>query len=250
LTDAAGAPASADDAAAFSETWHLRSACSANGCIATAVTGGQYPVKNLVFDNVAGRWLAVSTSRAKCINRENDEVWDVVSLQPRPDGTMSGEATESWMNGCFNKRTVTFTRTADTDISLLPDPATLPPRVDSPAEVLHGRYDALATYANGGVNRDTYGVRTDCVRTGDRCMSFFIAVKEAKSEVFVFGNGTWTRNQECDGQCSSGGTDHAKLTATLPLPQPPQDPITLLTGHGYVEILPPAKCPSQARTGD
>jgi serine/threonine-protein kinase len=26
-----------------------------------------------------------------------------------------------------------------------------------------------------------------------------------------------------------------KVTATYPLPQPPQDPITLLTGHGHAE---------------
>ena len=58
-------------------------------------------------------------------------------------------ATDKTSNGCFRKRTVAFTRTADTDISLLPDPASLPPRVVSPAEALHGSYDGELTYANG-----------------------------------------------------------------------------------------------------
>jgi len=255
-----GKPATGKATAKFSETWHLRSVCSDNACVATASTGGRYPAKELVFDNVGGRWIAVTTSRTSCANRENDEDWNVVSLQPQPDGTMSGEATEASASACFNKRTVILARTADADISLLPDPASLPPRVVSPAEALHGRYDEVITYANGHVNRYADGVRTDCLRTGDRCMSFFVDLKTAGGEAYVFGNGTWTRNTEFESACSGGGTDrgtdHSKFTATLPLPQPPQDPITLLTGHGYVENSPPAKCPSQAfdqkftRTGD
>jgi serine/threonine-protein kinase len=255
MTTKNGQPAVADNAPAFAETWHLRSACSANGCVATAVTGGRYPTTDLVFDNVGGRWLGVSNSRQNCVQRNDDEIWNVTVLQPQADGTMSGEWVQTATNGCFNKRTVTFTRTTDTDISLLPDPANLPPRVVSPAEALHGGYDVVNTYANGGTGSYHEGVRTDCLRTGDRCMSFFLDPKTG-SEAFVFANGAWTRNEEFEGPCSAGGTDHVKITSTLPLPQPPQDPITLLTGHAYVENAPPGKCPSQAfnqkytRTGD
>ena len=81
-TLADGTPVTGDDVAAFSETWRLRSACAANGCVATASTGGRYPAKDPVFDNVGGRWLAVSTSRRNCKNREDDEAWNVISLQP------------------------------------------------------------------------------------------------------------------------------------------------------------------------
>jgi serine/threonine protein kinase len=256
-TLASGNPATGDGAAAFSETWRLRSACTGAGCAATASTGGRYPAKDLVFDNVGGRWLAVANSRTKCGNRDDDEAWNVISLQPQPDGSMSGESTQAATNGCFNKRTVIFTRTADTDIALLTDPATLAPRVVSPAEALHGSYDGQVTFANGHKNGvDHYGVRTDCLRTGDRCMTFFIVPTNGNDEAFVFANGTWTRNEEFESNCSSGGTSHAKFTATLRLPQPPQDPITLLTGHGYDEAGPGTNCHSQAfdetftRTGD
>ena len=79
-----GKPATEDaDSAGFSETWRLRSACGANGCVATASTGGQYPAKDLVFDNVGGRWLAVSTSRRNCDARDDDEAWNVILLQPQ-----------------------------------------------------------------------------------------------------------------------------------------------------------------------
>jgi serine/threonine-protein kinase len=251
-----GTPATGEGTAKFSETWQLRSACNANGCVATASAGGTYPGKELVFDNVGGRWLAVTTSRNGCGTRQDDEKWSVISLQPQPDGTLSGDGTEIAVSGCFDKRSVVFTRTADADISLLPDPAALPPRVASPAEALHGTYDERVTFASGGTRSYRSGVRTDCLRTGDRCTSFFIDLKTGRSEGFVFGNGTWTRNEEFEAECSNGGTDHSKFTSTLTLPQPPQDPITLLTGHGYVENQPPAKCPSQAfdmkftRTGD
>ncbi len=251
-----GAPAPEGDAAGYSETWHLRSACSANGCVATASTGGRYPAKDLVFDNAGGRWFAVSTSRRKCDNRDDAETWNVMVLQPQADGTMSGEWVDGTTNGCFRKHTVSFTRTADADISQLPDPATLPPRVVSPAEALHGQYDVRLIYPAGGVSNSHYGVRTDCLRNGDRCMSDFVDPKEGGGESFVYADGAWTRNEEWTNSCPTGGTMHTNITATLPLPQPPQNPITLLAGHGYVDNAPGTKCNSQAfdetftRTGD
>jgi serine/threonine-protein kinase len=209
-----------------------------------------------VFDNVGLRWLAVTISRGQCVDRD-DEIFSVVSLQPQPDGTMSGESTQTTAARCFSKRTVTVTRTADTDISLLPNPATLAPRVVSPADALHGSYDGQITYANGyKPDVGHYHVRTDCLRTGDRCISDFTTLSTGKGQAFVYANGAWTRNAEFDEPCSLGGVYHAKYTHTLPLPQPPQDPIALLTGHGYVDAAPGTKCHSQAfdqtftRTGD
>jgi hypothetical protein len=215
-------------AGAFSETWRLRSACGANGCVATASTGGGYSTKNLVFDNFGGRWVAVSTSQGKCAGRDGTELWTVISLQPQADGSMTGEATRINSNGCFDKRSVTVTRTADTDISALPDPAILPPRVGSPAEALHGSYDDLYSFANGSKLSYHGGVHTDCLRTGDRCMSYFSGPVE--SVPVIFGNGAWTVNMEYDVNCPVGGAAHVKRTSTLPLPQPPHDPITLLSG--------------------
>ncbi len=253
-----GSPATDDaDAAEFSETFRLRSACGANGCVATASTGGRYPAKDLVFDNVGGRWLAVTNSRRKCNNVDDAEVWNVISLQPQADGTLSGEWTSPTGDGCFRKRVVTLTRTADTDISLLPDPAALPARVVSPAQALHGRYDNFASYANGTKYSYSTGVRTDCLRTGDQCMSFFLNIvpNDGKGDAFVFANGTWTRNSKFDAACPAGGTSHVSLTETAPLPQPPQDPILALTAHGYQEETG-SQCQTSAfedrytRTGD
>ena len=52
----------------------------------------------------------------------------------------------------------------------------------------------------------------------------------------VFGDGKWTYDIELDEPCPGGGTRHTKRTAQYPLPAPPQDPITLLTGHGHLEV--------------
>jgi hypothetical protein len=246
-----GTPTTEADAAGFSETWRLRSACGANGCIATAATGGHYPAKDLVFDKVGGRWLAVTNSRMKCRNRNDDEAWNVISLQPQADGTLSGEWTQASTNGCFNNRTVVFTRTADSDISQLLDPASLPPRVVSLAAALHGRYDAVFTFTDGQVQTHQFAAKTDCLRAGDRCISQF---REPNSgATYAFANGAWTRNAEWDDDSC-----HVSNIATLPLPQPPQDPIPTLTGNGsQIRTGTGAKCAQSmtfeskfTRTGD
>jgi serine/threonine protein kinase len=233
-TSSNGAPATGSNAAGYSETWHLRSDCGTNGCVATATTGGQYPVKDMTFDKVGDRWLAVTTSHSACGKREDAEVFTVVTLQLQADGTVSGEATRSYEGECFNKRTVALNRTGDTDVSALPDPATLPKRVVSRAEALHGAYEEQLNYSNGSKFHYSKGVRTDCLRTGDRCMSLFVALGgKGANLAFIFGNGTWTHTSEFDGDCPRGGTSHVTLNETAPLPDPPQDPIRVLIGHGY-----------------
>ncbi|WAC91777.1 hypothetical protein [Mycobacterium sp. Aquia_213] len=253
-----GDPDTEVEAKPWTEPWQFRSACSANGCVATATGGDHADVSSMVFDSVGGRWLEVGLSHIDCGN-PNDEAWNVISLAPQPDGTLSGESTRASAGGCFMKRNVTFTRKGDADISQLPDPTHLDPRVVSPAEALHGRYDFQTTYADGyktGVNN--YGVRTDCLRTGDRCMSFFLA-PGGSYEPYVFANGTWTLNEESPHvHCSSGGTFSTTYTATMALPQQPQNPITSLIAHGYDNVSPGSgvRCPRQAydetytRTGD
>jgi serine/threonine-protein kinase len=216
----------------YQETWRLRSVCRASGCVATASTGGRFIPKEVVFDDVGGRWLTVVTSQDKCRNLDSER-FDVVWLQPRPDGTMSGEKIAALSMGCYAKRSVTFTRTGDTDVGALSDPASQPPRVVSPAEALHGRYHMEVSYPSGTKQELDLGVRTDCLRTGDRCMSYMLA-SESGFEL-VFGNGKWTRTEVFDVPCSAGGTSQDKHSAEFPLPQPPQDPITLLSGRGHKE---------------
>src|SRR5262249_28733091 len=75
------------------ETWNVRSVCEpGGGCVATAtrVSGATSQSSALVFDEVAGGWLAVAVSKGTC-QSTNAERWEVFSLQPRPGGTFTGE---------------------------------------------------------------------------------------------------------------------------------------------------------------
>jgi tRNA A-37 threonylcarbamoyl transferase component Bud32 len=219
------------------ETWNLRSACATSGCVATATkTAGPFTghQTNIIFDDIAGRWIAVSLGTAKCHDRDVDE-WTFIWLQPRPDGTMSGE----WISDdidCYSKRSVTFTRNGDTDIASLPDPATQPARVVSAGQGLHGVYHSTVTFSNGGnAPQDDYRVDTFCLRTGDRCISRLVDVDFSGGILIFFANGAWTRTLEDDYKCGDGRTEHRKISTVFPAPNPPQDPIVQLTGRGYKE---------------
>ncbi|MDT5208585.1 MAG: eukaryotic-like serine/threonine-protein kinase [Mycobacterium sp.] len=216
--------------------WGLRSVCRPEGCVATALRlSGEGPaVSSLVFDEVDGHWVAVGLGSDQCHNAPI-EVWDVFTLQPRPDGTLAGEYSGTSSGGCSGKGTVTFARTGSIDVNTLPDPASLPPRVVSPAAALRGHYQLTRNFTNGSPQQDlVYDVTTDCLRTGDRCMSYFHSPSDFRP--LVFGDGKWTSNIEFDGNCPPpGGPTHLKFTAEYPLPQPPQDPVTLLVGHGRQE---------------
>lgn len=157
--------------------------------------------------------------------------------------------------GCANTRTVTFTRTGDVDVASLPNPGTLPARVVSPAEALHGRYHQSSVQPNGFREQNDYVVRTDCLRAGDRCMSLFRR-PPAAAMAMVFGAGNWFYDREFDAPCSKGGTAHARIVVPFPLPHPLQDPVALINGHGHEEITGAPGCGSTdvdvtfARIGD
>ena len=219
----------------FSDTFRLRAACGSNGCVATASVEGQYASKSLVFDETHGSWVAVSTSRRKCDSIEDDEAWNIISVRQQPDGTFSGEMKQNTSGGCFNKRTVTFSRTGVADISSLPDPAGEAPKVVSAAAGFRGRYHDVAWYANGGISESDLTVETHCLRDGLRCISHTTEPGTQYQSTYVFDNGGWSRNEEFDTPCSSGGMSHVKLTSRLELPKSPQNPIPELTGHGYSE---------------
>ncbi|WP_036415080.1 serine/threonine-protein kinase [Mycobacterium gastri] len=218
-------------------TWGVRSVCRPTGCLATAsrISGETTALSAMVFDDVGGRWLAVGLSTDTCRDAPS-EFWVVMTLQPRPDSTLTGEVSKTSANGCATRTPVTFTRTGDVDVNSVADPASQPPRVVSPAEALHGRYRDTITWEEAGMKPNVYDwvVRTDCLRTGDRCMSFFHALPDS-SKPLVFSSGSWTWSSGADGKCANGGTAPVKETAEFSLPQPPQDPITLLAGRGHHE---------------
>ena len=113
------------------------------------------------------------------------------------------------------------------------------------------------TFRDGNHYEADMAVRTDCLRTGDRCMSYFHNSDSFEPLVFGSATSTWTVNLQADAPCSAGVTAHVKSTAVYPLPAPPpQDPITLLTGHGHEELMGSSACISGdfdetiVRTGD
>lgn len=130
---------------------------------------------------------------------------------------------------------MTFARTGSVDVNTLPDPATLPPRVVSPAEALHGQYHLTRNFSNGSPQQDlVYTVATDCLRTGARCMSYFHAPSDFRP--LTFGDGKWFSDIAFDGKCpDNAGPTQLKFSAQYPMPQPRQDPLTLLIGHGHQE---------------
>ena len=226
------------------ETWAVRSVCGNAGCIAAAsrLTGETLQVPAMVLDQVGGKWLAVSVGSSTCGQLEG-EVWEAFTLQPRPGGTFVGEATQIMTKGCANKRTVTFTRTGDVDITSLSSPGTLPARVVSPAEALHGRYHQSSVQPNGFREQNDYAVQTDCLRAGDRCMSLFHR-PPAAAMAMVFGGGNWFYAREFDAPCAKGGLTHVRIVVPFLLPQPIEDPIALISGHGHEELTGAPGCGS------
>jgi serine/threonine-protein kinase len=257
---------SLDDAPAVSATYDFRSACPPTGCIATATTdSGPALASNLVFDDVGGSWLSVNLVppaqpkpefEASCPSPADlvGEFWEAISLQPRPDGSLSGEYVATNVNNCDVMRTVTLTRVGDGESPNVPDPSALPPRAASAAEALHGRYH-FSINDPTGVNHlaADYFVRTYCLRVGEQCSSFMRKVDNTEAVPLIFRNGEWTYRLQSVA-CNSGppGTQ----TYTYPLPQPLQNPIALLSGHIRGDFPANSPCPSRAipatyeRTGD
>jgi serine/threonine protein kinase len=225
------------------ETWKLRSVCGGKGCVATGVrsTGTFVHPTSMVFDDINGRWVAVVLDTERCHGHDIEE-WHWIYLRPRPDGSMAGEWIEDSLD-CYAKRSVTFTRTGDTNFAGLTDPSTLPARVTSPALSLRGFYRSKVAVPAGEAKPpdQDFSVDTFCLRTGDRCLSRFVLTDFSNHQLFMFANNAWTRNSDYDAQCAAGGVSHVTMTGVFPLPKPAQDPITTLTGHG-MEISNGSAC--------
>lgn len=221
--------------APFTGTYGLRSLCRSTGCIATAarMSRGDDLASSLVFDETDGHWVAVAAIPDQCRSKPT-ESWQMFTLTPGPDNTLTGELIRTTSNTCRDKRSLTMTRTGDLDVNTVTDPSTVPPRVVSPAEALHGHYHLERTFQRGiqGPPGDA-AVTTACLRTGARCSSYFHG--SSGDVPLIFANGIWSLNTEEDYPCPAGGTTHFSVTAHFPLPGPPQNPIQLLSGQGHQE---------------
>ncbi len=231
------------NAPATTSSWDVRSTCGAGGCVATAASGsGNALLSNMTFDQLGGTWVAVGLASAQCGGDAPSEVWVVVTLQPHPDGTLSGETVRSSTDSlCAAKRTVQFTRTGDPDVNKVPDPAVLPPRVVTPAEGLRGSYRQTTTFTNGNVvPGKVLAANTYCLRAGDRCMSLFHAAEGVVT--LMFADDKWTRNEQGTTMCAGGGTAQVTVKAEYPIPREMDDPIALLAGRGNQIVAAGGAC--------
>lgn len=239
-----------------SETWVIESACRP-ACVATAskVSGTQSTPSTLVFDEIDGRWLAVGAKSGACQNVQTD-IWQTMNLRPQPGGKLQGEFIVRSTSGCAQSQQVTFTRTGEAQKNApIADPAAQPARVASPAGALRGRYQETDTYTNGGRSADAaFDIQTDCLRTGERCLSWWHNSDYTK--VTVYSQSRWVlTNTTYDSPCENGGRARSEKNLEYPLPQPAQDPVVLLTGRGHFIVT--GDCPYDSdfdsrvqRTGD
>ena len=231
------------NAPATTSSWDVRSECGATGCVATAASAsGNALLSNLTFDQLGGTWVAVGLASAQCGGDAPSELWVVVTLQPHPDGTLSGETIRASTDStCAAKRTVKFTRTGDPDPNKVPDPAVLPPRSVTTADTLRGSYRQTTTFTNGNVvPGKLLTANTYCLRTGDRCMSLFHA--DGGVVTLMFADDKWTRNEQGTTMCAGGGTAQVTITAEYPMPVQIDDPIALLTGRGTQTVAAGGAC--------
>ncbi len=231
-----------ENASGGAETWVIESSCNP-ACIATAskIGGSQSAASTMVLDQIDGTWTAVNAAPGSCRNAQT-EVWEQMSLRSQPDGNLQGEFVVRSTSGCARNQQVTFTRTGDAQKGVpIADAAAQPARVASQADALAGRYQEIDTYtADGRSAEANFDIQTYCLRTGQRCLSYWMNPNDAK--ILVFAKGQWVLvNTSTDSECKSGGRAHREITLQYPLPQPPQDPITLLTGRGHYTIT--GDCP-------
>ena len=78
-----------------------------------------------------------------------------------------------------------------------------------------------------------------------------------ESDKLLFADGNWTFNFDGKVPCQAGGSPTANVHYELPVPQPAQDPIMLLTGHGRRAVTGGGACANSydeerkyERTGD
>lgn len=227
-------------------TWVARTSCGGAGCVATATeapggSSGDPKPPTMVFDYVDDGWVSVTEVPAECTNSRGETLavqgWQTYVLRPGADGTFTGTYTNRSSVGgaCRNgTQSVTVTRTGDADPAVaVADPGAEPPREPSPATALRGRYREVQTNPQTGqvYPPTTYSGDTRCLRTGGRCLSYFVDPDSKAILVLVFADGRWTSaGAPTDSPCPDGAVGRSVLTGEYDLPQRLSDPIPRLTG--------------------
>ncbi|WNG92385.1 hypothetical protein [Mycobacterium sp. ITM-2016-00318] len=233
----------------------VRSACAAdNECTATALTLGDdmKEVPNtglLVFDLVDGHWLSVKeVSDGSCqLNPDLRTVkapyFSIWNVEAKDDGPMTGQGLYVGTNDCMNISDVpaTFTRTGDVPADVtLPDPASQPKRVTSPAAGLRGKYSGSMVTADQPDWKfsQVWEADTHCLRTGVKCLTTVALTQRDENQPgsstafpadYIFENGRWTGGTASGPiECAEGkGRTTKSITGTFALPSAPvPNPIT------------------------
>ena len=176
----------------------------------------------------------------------------------RVQRTLGGEFIVRSTTSCARNQQVTFTRTGDVEGNVaIADPAAQSPRVASPAQGLHGRYQETDTYAGGRTAQVSFDIQSYCLRTGQRCLSSW--QNPSGTQTWLFTKDKWvvTHLSQSRGvlRCRSGARAQGKISLEYVLPQPALNPIPLLTGRGRYTVT--GGCPYSSdfvsrveRTGD
>jgi serine/threonine-protein kinase len=227
-------------------TWVTRSTCRDTGCVATATEvapddAGDPRPPTMVFDFVDEHWVSVREVPSECVNLKGEPItvsgWQTYVLAPKSDGTLVGTYTNRSSVGgaCHNStQTVTLTRTGDADSAVeVADPGAQPARKSSPAAALWGEYRQVQTNPQSGqvYPPTSYAGNTQCLRSGDRCLSYFVDPESKAILVMTFAGGQWTSTSApIDSTCPDGGAATSILTGEFALPQQLSDPISTLKG--------------------
>lgn len=239
----------------------IRSACTGDGCVATAAAPNadsptappaEQAAAELVFDYVDGRWLAVRTFTSTCTTQQGDrqptDYWNAFVLEPKPDGTLSGEyIARGSLEACAasSRQRVTMIRTGGADPNfILPDPAQQPPRKTTPASGFRGQYrfvslDVTPNVPPGtpGAPSMTFTAETVCVRTGDRCLTYLLN-ERGNPKALAFADGKWTETSApYKGTCQPSGEATKVTRGEFWLPEAPQDPIVEVKGRVTQQAL-------------
>jgi len=222
-----------------SQTWVVRSFCDRSGCVASSTTvNSPTGVQTFNFDYIDGRWVAASDAADDTCKDVAAQRWRKYTLQPEPNGSLTGEYVSITDNGCNSRYPVTFTRTGNADPGVqVTDPAILPLRAPTPAQGFRGRYHKVIEYKTGSWPKQEvdYTVETVCLRSGDRCLS--VGHRPEGTEQLLFAGGQWVSKREIDAmKCGNGEPRHDSINAAYPLPSPAPDPLPAVTGTGQVNF--------------
>lgn len=256
---------SQDDPHKFDERWVFRSGCT-DICTATAKKVAD-DAQLRVFDYINGSWTTTADvpDGADCTPNKQQflsVLWTIWSLQPRPDGSLTGTLTNVGTDACqwIKKYSVTLTRIGDAPPNAnLPDPAAQPKRGSSVAQQLWGKYTKTATVRDAQTPPliTNFQVTTDCLRNGELCVTYMVGGRGPNNgplqfASYVFGHGKWLQSGvQVSQDCGPGVRDSSYSPPAPPVP----NPITTLTGEAHITYTgscPPNKFEDYQlqRTGD